>query len=195
MLTQLPENIEDINDENGSNLPPETIRFLSECENKLYADIAARKRIDSGLLFLGCQISSCSLSWLLFHLQVTLLIIQVSSMVVSLLPGLIDIGDSFNFQISSENWKLDLGNKPIIGITKLAIGGAVSASGTSRITAEIVQTQQAIASTYNQIKAGEGLSFQLPNITFPLLIALAAIAILGFFKINKNKDVTNDENY
>lgn len=194
MLTQIPEDIDINNDENNS-LPPETVRYLSEAENKLYADIASRKRIDSGLLFIGCQISSCSLSWLLFHLQVTLLIIQVSSMVVSLLPGLIDIGDSFNFQISSENWKLDLGNKPIIGITKLAIGGAVSCSGTSKITAEIVQTQQAIASTYNQIKAGEGLSFQLPNITFPLLIALGAVAILGLLKINKNKDATNNENY
>lgn len=195
MLTQIPEDIEDINDENGSNLPPETIRYLSECENKLYQDIASRKRIDSGLLFLGCQISSCSLSWLLFHLQVTLLIIQVSSMVVSLLPGLIDIGDSFNFQISSENWKLDFGNKPIIGLTKLAIGVAVSCSGTSKITSEIIQTQQAIAQTYNQIKSNNGLHLQLPNIIFPLLIALAGIAILGFIKLPKNKDVNTDENY
>jgi hypothetical protein len=195
MLTQIPENIEDDINNSASELPPETIRYLSELENKLYADIAARKRIDSGLLFISCQISSCSLSWLLFHLQVTLLIIQVSSLVVSLLPGLIDIGDSFNFQITSEQWKLDLGNKPIIGLTKLAIGGAVSASGTSKITSEIIQTQQAIANTYHQIKAGEGLSFQLPNITFPLLIALAGIAILGFIKLSKNKDINNDENY
>jgi hypothetical protein len=195
MLTQIPENIEDDINNSASELPPETIRYLSELENKLYADIAARKRIDSGLLFISCQISSCSLSWLLFHLEVTLLIIQVSSLVVSLLPGLIDIGDSFNFQITSEQWKLDLGNKPIIGLTKLAIGGAVSASGTSKITSEIIQTQQAIANTYHQIKAGEGLSFQLPNITFPLLIALAGIAILGFIKLSKNKDINNDENY
>lgn len=194
MLSQINENIEEINDDSNSSLAPETIRYLSEVENKLYADIASRRRIDAGLLFLGCQISSCSLAWLLFHLQVTLLIIQVSSMVVSLLPGLIDIGDSFNFQISSENWKLDLGNKPIIGLTKLAIGGAVSASGTSKITAEIIQTQQAIAQTYQEIKSNEGLSFQLPNLTFPLLIAIAAIAILSFFKINKNKDI-NDESY
>lgn len=194
MLSQINENIEEINDDSNSSLAPETIRYLSEVENKLYADIASRTRIDAGLLFLGCQISSCSLAWLLFHLQVTLLIIQVSSMVVSLLPGLIDIGDSFNFQISSENWKLDLGNKPIIGLTKLAIGGAVSASGTSKITAEIIQTQQAIAQTYQEIKSNEGLSFQLPNLTFPLLIAIAAIAILSFFKINKNKDI-NDESY
>jgi hypothetical protein len=195
MLSQLPENIEDINTNSNSELPPETIRYLSELENKLYADIAARRRIDSGLLFISCQVSSCSLSWLLFHLQVTLLIIQVSSLVVSLLPGLIDIGDSFNFQISSENWKLDLGNKPIIGLAKLAIGGAVSASGTSKITSEIIQTQQAIAHTYHQIKAGEGLTFQLPNIMFPLLIALAGIAILGFIKFNKNKGITTDETY
>lgn len=195
MLTQIPEDIDINNDNSNNTLPAETIRYLSECENKLYADIASRRRIDAGLLFISCQISSCSLAWLLFHLQVTLLIIQVSSMVVSLLPGLIDIGDSFNFQISSENWKLDLGNKPIIGITKLAIGGAVSASGTSRITSEILQTQQAIASTYNQIKAGEGLHLQLPNIIFPLLIALAGIAILGFFKLSKNKDAINDETY
>jgi len=195
MLTQFPENIEDINNNSNSELPPETIRYLSEIENKLYADIASRRRIDSGLLFISCQISSCSLSWLLFHLQVTLLIIQVSSMVVSLLPGLIDIGDSFNFQITSEQWKLDLGNKPIIGLTKLAIGGAVSASGTSKITSEILQTQQAIAHTYHQIKAGEGVSFQLPNLTFPLLIALGAVAILGFIKLSKNKDATTDENY
>ena len=195
MLTQIPEDIDINNDDSNSNLPPETIRYLSEVENKLYADIASRRRIDAGLLFISCQISSCSLAWLLFHLQVTLLIIQVSSMVVSLLPGLIDIGDSFNFQISSENWKLDLGNKPVIGLTKLAIGGAVSCSGTSKITSEILQTQSAIAQTYQEIKSNEGLHLQLPNIIFPLLIAIAAIAILGFFKINKNKDATNDENY
>ena len=88
-----------------------------------------------------------------------------------------------------------MGNKPIIGLTKLAIGGAVSASGTSKITSEIIQTQQAIAQTYHQIKAGEGLSFQLPNVTFSLLITLAGIAILGFIKLSKNKDINNDENY
>ncbi|MFM6255110.1 MAG: hypothetical protein ACKPEQ_39275, partial [Dolichospermum sp.] len=48
----------------------ETVRYLAHVENKLYADIQSRKRIDSGLLFLACQFSSCSLSWLLFQLQV-----------------------------------------------------------------------------------------------------------------------------
>ncbi|MFM6080376.1 MAG: hypothetical protein ACKPCI_18000, partial [Dolichospermum sp.] len=151
MLAQIPPNIQDDIDDSTDNLAGETTRYLNHVESKLYADIQARKRIDSGLLFLACQISSCSLSWLLFQLQVALTIIQVSSAVVSLLPGLIDVGDSFNFSISSDSWEFNLGQKPLIGIVKLAIGGAVSFSGTSKITAEVVQTKQAIAQTYQEI--------------------------------------------
>ncbi|MFM6199436.1 MAG: hypothetical protein ACKPE1_09890, partial [Dolichospermum sp.] len=88
MLTQIPPNIQDITDDSTDNLAGETTRYLSHVESKLYADIQARKRIDSGLLFLACQFSSCSLSWLLFQLQVTLSIIQLASFCVSCLPGL-----------------------------------------------------------------------------------------------------------
>ncbi|MFM5959912.1 MAG: hypothetical protein ACKOQ2_22580, partial [Dolichospermum sp.] len=71
MLTPIPPSFEDIDQDNEeSPLPGETIRYLTHVENKLYADIQARKRIDSGLLFIACQFSSCSLSWLLFQLQV-----------------------------------------------------------------------------------------------------------------------------
>lgn len=105
-------------EEEQQQINQETVRYLTHIEQKLYADIQTRKRIDSGLLFLACQISSCSLSWLLFQLQVTLAIIQVSSAVVSLLPGLIDVGDGFNFSLSSESWEFTLGQKPLIGIVK-----------------------------------------------------------------------------
>lgn len=194
MLTQsTPPDLDSIlNEDDDGQLPGETIRYLTHVENKLYADIQARKRIDSGLLFLACQISSCSLSWLLFNLQVTLTIIQVASAVVSLLPGLIDVGDSFSFSISSDSWEFNLGQKPLTGIVKLAIGGAVSFSGTSKITAEIVQTQQAIAQTYSEIRSNEGLSFQLPSFTFSLLIALAGVGLIGFF--NKLSNTSNQEN-
>jgi hypothetical protein len=97
MITQSPDDLENILDSEETPQQGDTTRYLVHIENKLYADIQARKRIDSGLLFLACQISSCSLSWLLFHLQVTLAIIQVASAVVSLLPGLIEVGDSFSF--------------------------------------------------------------------------------------------------
>ncbi|MFM6255939.1 MAG: hypothetical protein ACKPEQ_43550, partial [Dolichospermum sp.] len=184
-------NIQDDIDDSTDNLAGETTRYLSHVESKLYADIQARKRIDSGLLFLACQISSCSLSWLLFQLQITLLIIQVSSACLALLPGLIDIGDSFNFQIDSQSWQLNLGDKPLVGIVKLLIGSTVSFSGTSKITKEVMETQQAIAQTYSDIRSHEGLNFQLPSFTFSLLLALAGVGLIGFFK---KVSTTNQEN-
>jgi hypothetical protein len=196
VLTQSPNDLDNILDSEETPLQGETVRYLTHIENKLYADIQARKRIDSGLLFLACQISSCSLSWLLFNLQVTLTIIQVSSAVVSLLPGLIDVGDSFNFSISSDSWEFNLGQKPLIGIVKLAIGGAVSFSGTSKITSEIIQTKQAIAQTYQEIRSSEGLSFQLPDMGMSLLIALSGVALLGIVKkfSNTNNNQENNSN-
>lgn len=177
-------------EEEQQQINQETVRYLTHIEQKLYQDIEARKRLDNGLLFLACQISSCSLSWLLFNLQVTLAIIQVSSAVVSLLPGLIDVGDGFNFSLSSQSWEFTLGNKPLIGIVKLAIGSAVSFSGTSKITSEVVQTQTAIAQTYEEIRSSEGLSYQLPNMGYALLIALGAILLIGFIK----KGMSSNEN-
>ncbi|WP_260446854.1 hypothetical protein [Nostoc sp. 2RC] len=183
-------------DEEQQQINQETVRYLTHIEQKLYADIQTRKRIDSGLLFLACQISSCSLSWLLFQLQVTLAIIQVSSAVVSLLPGLIDVGDGFNFSLSSESWEFTLGQKPLIGIVKLAIGAAVSFSGTSKITAEVIQTQTAIAKTYEEIRSSEGLSYQLPSMGMSLLISLVGIVLLGIIKkiLNKKNQDNNNEN-
>ena len=197
MLTQSPNDLDNILDSEETPLQGETVRYLTHIENKLYADIQARKRIDSGLLFLACQISSCSLSWLLFNLQVTLTIIQVSSAVVSLLPGLIDVGDSFSFSISSDSWEFNLGQKPLIGIVKLAIGGAVSFSGTSKITSEIIQTKQAIAQTYQEIRSSEGLSFQLPDMGMSLLIAWSGGVLLGlvtkFATTTNNHEINNND--
>ncbi|MFM6619386.1 MAG: hypothetical protein ACKPJO_30575 [Dolichospermum sp.] len=183
MLTPIPPSFEDIDQDNEeSPLPAETIRYLSTIENKLYADIQARKRIDSGLLFLACQISSCSLSWLLFQLQVALTIIQLASFCVSCLPGLIDFGDSFNFSISSESWEFSLGNKPLVGLIKISIGIGVSWQGTAKISKEVAHTYSEIAHTYSEIRSNKGLSFQLPDVGLSLLISLSAIALLGIIK-------------
>jgi hypothetical protein len=168
----------------GENLPKETSRYLAHIEQKLYDDILNRKRIDAGLLFLACQISSCSLSWVLFQLQITLSVIQVFSAVLSLLPGLIDVGDSFNFSINSESWEFSLGEKPLVGIVKLAIGGITTWQGTSKITKEVVETKKSINLTYQEIRDKEGLSFQLPmpEIGVSILIALIGIVTLGIIK-------------
>ena len=168
----------------GENLPKETSRYLAHVEQKLYEDIIARKRIDAGLLFLACQISSCSLSWVLFQLQIALSVIQVFSAVLSLLPGLIDVGDSFNFSINSESWEFSLGEKPLVGIVKLAIGGITTWQGTSKITNSVMETRQAINKTYEEIRDAEGLSMQLPmpEIAISLLIAVVGIGLIGIIK-------------
>jgi len=195
MLTPIPPVIDDIDQDNETGqLPGETVRYLSHIENKIYADIERRKRIDSGLLFIACQFSSCSLSWLLFNLQVTLSIIQLASFCVSCLPGLIDFGDSFSFLISSESWEFSLGNKPLIGIIKLAIGIGVSWNGTAKISKEVASTYAEINQTYQEIKSSEGLSFQLPDIGFSLLLALSGLALLAMVKKFSSPNNQEDNN-
>lgn len=173
---------ENLNEE--EDLPKETSRYLAHVEQKLYEDILARKRIDAGLLFLACQISSCTLSWVLFQLQITLSVIQVFSAVLSLLPGLIDVGDSFNFSINSESWEFSLGQKPLVGVVKLGIGGITTWQGTSKITSNIMETRQGINKTYEEIRNKEGLSFQLPmpEIGVSILIAILGISLIGIIK-------------
>ena len=182
MLTPIPPSFEDIDQQEESPLPGETIRYLSHIENKIYADIDRRKRIDSGLLFIACQFSSCSLSWLLFQLQVTLSIIQLASFCVSCLPGLIDFGDSFNFSISSESWEFSLGNKPLVGVVKLGIGIGVSWQGTAKISKEVAHTYTQINRTYEEIRSSDGYNFQLPDVSMTLLIALSGLALLTLLK-------------
>ena len=173
---------ENLNEE--EDLPKETSRYLAHVEQKLYDDIIARKRIDAGLLFLACQISSCTLSWVLFQLQITLSVIQVFSAVLSLLPGLIDVGDSFNFSINSESWEFSLGEKPLVGIVKLGIGGITTWQGTSKITKEVAETKKNINLTYQEIRDKEGLSFQLPmpEIGVSILIAILGVGLIGIIK-------------
>ena len=197
MLANNPPGLEDIEtDSEDGQLQGETVRYLNHIENKLYQDIAARKRIDSGLLFIACQFSSCSLSWLLFQLQITLSIIQLASFCISCLPGLIDFGDSFTFSISSESWDFSLGQKPLIGVVKLGIGIGTSWQGTAKISKEVANTYTEINQTYQEIRSSEGLSFQLPDIGLSLIIALSAIALLGIvkkFSINNNNQEGNSD--
>lgn len=197
MLAPIPPTFEDLDQDNeDSPLPGETIRYLNHIENKLYADIERRKRIDSGLLFIACQFSSCSLSWLLFQLQVTLSIIQLASFCVSCLPGLIDFGDSFNFSISSESWEFSLGQKPLVGVVKLGIGIGVSWQGTAKISKEVAHTYSEINRTYEEIRSSDGYNFQLPDMGTSLLIVLSGLALLTMlkkFSFNNNNQENKNE--
>jgi len=199
MLANIPPGLEDIDQDNEvSPLPGETVRYLTHVENKLYQDIERRKRIDSGLLFIACQFSSCSLSWLLFQLQVTLSIIQLASFCVSCLPGLIDFGDSFSFSINSDSWSFDLGQKPLVGIVKLGIGIGVSWQGTAKISKEVAHTYSEINRTYQEIRSSDGFNFQLPDMGMSLLIGISCAALIGLIKkfstTNNNTENNNDQN-
>jgi hypothetical protein len=199
MLTNIPPTFDDIDQDNeAGQLPGETVRYLAHIENKIYQDIERRKRIDSGLLFIACQFSSCSLSWLLFQLQVTLSIIQLASFCVSCLPGLIDFGDSFNFSINSDSWSFDLGQKPLVGIVKLGIGIGVSWQGTAKISKEVAHTYSEINRTYQEIRSSDGFNFQLPDMGMSLLIGISCAALIGLFKkfsiTNNNTENNNDQN-
>jgi hypothetical protein len=180
----LDELLEDDGSSTGIN--KDTARYLTHFEQKLYADIQTRKRFDSGLLFLTCQVGSASLAWLLFSLQVTLIIIQVASSALALLPGLIHLSDTFSFEVSSERWEIRAQNKPLIGMVKTGIGIAVSSTSTRRIFDETSKTYDMIRATYSEIRASEKLgNNELPKMETFLVIAVGLLILLGALIMRK----------
>ena len=167
-----------LDDENSVGINQDTARYLQHIESKLYADIQARKRIDSGLLFLSCQVGSASLAWLLFSLQVSISIILAMSMILALLPGLIDCGESFHFELSSERWSLSHA-KPLVALGKLAIGGVIGWNSTQKIVTEVKFTEIQIQQTYSEIKSAQNTNtFTIPQgVLTPVIFVLGLIAI------------------
>lgn len=183
--------------DNYEKINPETARYLAHHEQKLYQEIDTRKRFESGLLFLCCQIGSASLAWLLFSLQTTLIIIQVSAIACAMLPGLIDFSDSFSFELSSERWEVKH-TRPMQSIGKLLIGGAVGWTSTKRISEEVLKTHRQIELTYKEIrevsanKSNNGFIDWIFNIEIPQeigLIIFIGVAIATIFKSLFNNNV------
>lgn len=185
MLPLNNDELDNVLDDDGSTgINQDTARYLQQIESKLYADIEARKRIDSGLLFLSCQVGSASLAWLLFSMQISISIILAMSMILALLPGLIDCGESFHFELSSERWSLSHG-KPLVAVAKLAIGGIVGWNSTQKIVAEVRATEIQIQDTYAQIKAAQNTNtFAIPQ---GLIIACAGVIFIGMLITSMRK--------
>ncbi|MBE8969273.1 hypothetical protein IQ277_24545 [Nostocales cyanobacterium LEGE 12452] len=179
MPEQLDEYLDD--DNSGSGIAPETARYLAHHEQKLYEEIKTRKRFEAGLLFICCQVGSASLAWLLFSLQTTLIIIQVCGFVTAMLPGLIDLSDSFAFEFSSERWEVKQA-KPMQTISKLALGSAVGWT-----SEEVFKTHQQIKATYTEIRESQNHknSFELNQQDFLIIGALALFLVMGLFSLNK----------
>lgn len=174
-------------DESSGGINQDTARYMAYIEQQLYADIQMRKRFDSGLLFLTCQIGSVSLAWFLFSLQTTLIIIQAASVSVALLPGLIDFSDTFSFELSSERWEIRAQNKPLASVVKLGIGTAMGWSSTKTISQEVFKTHEAIKATYSEIKASEKVNgFHLPQVAILIAVVLGLFVLLSIFKLKTN---------
>jgi hypothetical protein len=167
-----------LDDDGSTGINKNTANYLQNMEAKLYADIEARKRIDSGLLFLSCQVGSASLAWILFSLQISISIILAMSMILALLPGLIDCGESFHFELSSDRWSLSHA-KPLVALGKLAIGGVIGWNSTQKIVTEIKFTEIQIQQTYSEIKSSQNTNtFTIPaGLLMPVIFVLGLIAI------------------
>ncbi|MFM6345741.1 MAG: hypothetical protein ACKPFK_11415, partial [Dolichospermum sp.] len=91
--------------------------------------------------------------------------------------------------------EFSLGEKPLIGVIKLAIGVTVSWNSTAKITKEITNTYAQINQTYQEIKSTDGFNFQLPSMGMSLLIALSGVVLLGIvkkFSNTNNRESSND---
>ena len=179
MLTPKDDELDNVlNDDGSTGVNESTVNYLQKMEAKLYADIEARKRIDSGLLFLSCQVGSASLGWLLFSLQVSISIILAMSMILALLPGLIDCGESFHFELSSERWSLSH-SKPLVALGKLAIGGVIGWNSTQKIVQEVKSTEFQIQQTYLEIKLAQNTkTFTISEgVLTPMIFVLGLIGL------------------
>ncbi|WP_414756349.1 hypothetical protein [Anabaena sp. CCY 9910] len=172
------------NDNSSPRINPETARYLAHHEQKLYQEIETRKRFEAGLLFLCCQIGSASLAWLLFSLQTTLIIIQVSAIALAMLPGLIDFSDSFSFELSSERWEVKH-SRPMQSVGKLLIGGAVGWTSTKRISEAVFKTHQQIETTYKEIREAQTPKTTTANNQYDLIgwCVLGVVGLLIFSKM------------
>lgn len=159
---------------------------MAHHEQKLYEEIKTRKRFEAGLLFICCQVGSASLAWLLFSLQTTLIIIQVCGFATAMLPGLIDLSDSFAFEFSSERWEVKKA-KPMQTISKLALGSAVGWTSTKRISSEVFKTHEQIKATYTEIRESQNPknSVEFNQQDFLIIGALGVLLIIGLFSLNK----------
>jgi hypothetical protein len=151
----------------------ETGTYLVEIEKNLYTLASTREKIDAGLLFVSCQFSSVSIAWLLYSIQVSLIPVSVIASAIALLPGLIQISDSFGFSLNSEKWELHIQQKPLAGFVKLGLGLVTSYCGTAKIIGLESQSKSQIETAYNQI---ERPAF---NVSIPTDLGILAVVLLS----------------
>jgi hypothetical protein len=171
------------NEQNQTNpLEPDeaTERYLETIEAEMYSEISIRKRIFKGLLFFTCQTASVSLSWFLFNLQLSQAAIHLIAGLIAIMPGLINLGDGFNADISSEGWNLKLGENPLMGLGQIAVGVAIHKVSTESIDTAFNATRADIESTYRQISVNTTPNMLATSLVGWLILITAFIGGIGF---------------
>jgi hypothetical protein len=173
-------------DESIENDDDSTIKYLSHVEESLYSEVCYRKKIDDALMFLACQITSTSVAWVFASLRVSTSIMIASCIAVSLIPGIVDAGESFRIELSSERWEVHH-SKPLGAIAKTIVGSSLSWNSSQAIARDYWRTESNIQSVYADVRNNDNKGWMtIPLIdTIPILIA---IALGGTFLLIKAKE-------
>jgi hypothetical protein len=174
-------------DESIENDGDSTVRYLSHVEESLYSEVYYRKKIDDILMFLACQITSTSVAWVFASLQVSASIMMASCIAISLIPGIIDAGESFRIELSSERWEIHH-SKPLGAIAKTIVGSSLSWNSSQAIARDYWQTESNIQSVYTDVRNNNSRGWSsIPLIdTIPVLIAIALGATFLLIKAKSN---------
>jgi hypothetical protein len=164
-----------------------TLRYLSHEEESLYSEVCYRKKIDEVLMFLSCQITSTSVAWVFSSLQVSTSIMIASCIAISLIPGIVDAGESFRVELSSERWEVHH-SSPLEAIAKTIVGVSVSWNSSQAIARDYWRTESNIQSVYTDVRNNNNKGWSsIPLIdTIPVLIAIGLGAAFLLIKTKGN---------
>lgn len=155
----------------------ETKRYLKDVEDELYQSIRNRKKVESWLLFSGCQFTSASLALWLFQLSAEIVAVYAFSSFVALLPGLLDL--TGNIAINSRReWQV---NTPAASVAKLIVGGSTALVSNYQIWSRVQVTRSGIDHTYKVIRKTNAY-LEIFNSTVPLLVVVAIISGLFLWR-------------
>ena len=161
-------------------LSPETEKYLEQVEQELYQSIQKRKKTESWLFFTISQVTSASLSLLLFQVGANLVATYTLSSFVALLPGLLDFTGNISIN-SKKEWCVAT---PTTSLTKIA-GGSITALTVNYHTwSRVKTTENGIDQTYKLIRKDEPF-MEIFNSTLPLVLVLAIVAMLGLWRVKR----------
>ena len=155
----------------------ETKKYLKDVEDELYQSIKNRKKLESWMLFSGCQLTSVSLALWLFQLSAEIVAIYAFSSFIALLPGLLDL--TGNIAISSRReWQV---TTPATSIAKLVVGGSTALISNYQIWSRVQVTKSGIDHTYKVIRKTNPY-LDIFNSTIPLLVIVAIFSGLFLWR-------------